>query len=72
MKRETEPDVLDRVRRDLDDDADPTPLENDESVVGSAGTGGAGPGMIAPPPGTTWPDPMGDDDEERELERRTR
>jgi hypothetical protein len=65
-------DALDRARRDLDPEADEAPLDNDESIVGAAGTGGAGPGMIAPPPGTKWPDPMGGEDEERELERRTR
>lgn len=64
--------ALDEARRDLEDDPDTSPLDNDEAVVAPAGTGGGGPGVVAPPPGTEWPDPMGGDDEERELERRTR
>ena len=47
-------------------------VEGDETVVGSASAGGSGPGFVAPPRGTDWPDPLGGDDDERELERRTR
>src|SRR5829696_5478498 len=46
--------------------------EADATVVGPASSGGSGPGFVAPPPGTAWPDPLGGDDEDREVERRTR
>jgi hypothetical protein len=51
---------------------DETPLDNDETVIAGSPSGGSPPGAVAPPPGADWPDPMGRDDEERELERRTR
>ena len=47
-------------------------IEADETVAGSSSGGGSGPGFVAPPPGTDWPDPFGGDDDDRELERRTR
>ena len=53
-----------------EDDSDP--IDTDEAVVGQPSSGGSGPGFVAPPPGTEWPDPLGRDDDERELERRTR
>jgi hypothetical protein len=53
-------------------DAEADPIDSDEAIIGPAGTGGAGPGFIAPSPGADWPDPLGSDDDDRELERRTR
>jgi hypothetical protein len=49
-----------------------TDLETDEMGLGRSGPGGSPPGFVAPPPDADWPDPMGGDDEEREVERRTR
>jgi hypothetical protein len=49
-----------------------TPVDNDATVVAGASAGGSPPGAVAPPPDADWPDPLGGDDEERELERRTR
>jgi hypothetical protein len=51
---------------------DETPLDNDETVVAGPHSGGSPPGAVVPPPDADWPDPLGRDDEERELERRTR
>lgn len=51
---------------------DETPLDNDEAVIAAPHSGGSPPGAVLPPPDADWPDPMGGDDEERELERRTR
>ena len=47
-------------------------VDADETAAGVTGTGGAPPGAVAPPPGEHWPDPMGWDDDARDLERRTR
>jgi hypothetical protein len=44
---------------------------NEGNDVAAVGPGGTPPGVVAPVPGTSWPDPLGEDDDERDLERRT-
>ena len=43
-----------------------------ETVVGASAGGGSPPGFVGTPPDANWPDPLGGEDDERELERRTR
>lgn len=59
------------AERESAGDTEEEPATGEDAVVGPAGTGGSGPGFVAPPPGTEWPDPLGRDDDERELARRT-
>jgi hypothetical protein len=49
-------------------------VRGDDAVTGlqATGTGGNPPGAVTTEPGADLPDPLGTEDDERELERRTR
>jgi len=49
-----------------------TPVDIDQAIIGQPGSGGAAGGIVGAPPEADVPDPMGRDDDEREVERRTR
>ena len=48
------------------------PAGIDDAIVGQPGSGGAAAGFVGTPADADVPDPLGGEDDERELERRTR